>query len=302
MTQEYQIPPGQRYASLMTDSSFKRAFVQWQDGILTKLLLRELIPERTLKEIRFLPTEHTNPIPGMKDIVVDVECTDEEGAKYIVEMQLHYQAFFSERMVYYSAAALLEELRKGGDGKDTASFYDYPPVYVVALLNFSMHGNTDKVLFTYQLLEKDLHDRMTDRLNFVYLEMPNYKGNLKGASSVLQAFSYVMRNFPEMRERPEGLKEDLFRVLFDSAEISKFRPDERIKYVHDMTTERDIRNQILTARNQGIQQGIQQGKEEAASNLLKLGIDIGVVSKATGLDVEQINALRAMPPDKMNNQ
>ena len=86
--------------------------------MLTKLLLRELIPERTLKEIRFLPTEHTNPIPGMKDIVVDVECTDEEGAKYIVEMQLHYQAFFSERMVYYSAAALLEELRKGGDGKD----------------------------------------------------------------------------------------------------------------------------------------------------------------------------------------
>ncbi len=101
-----------------------------------------------------------------------------------------------------------------------------------------------------------------------------------------------------MRERPEGLKEDLFRVLFDSAEISKFRPDERIKYVHDMTTERDIRNQILTARNQGIQ----QGKEEDASNLLKLGVDIGVVSRATGLSVEQISALRAMPPDKVKSQ
>ncbi|MBP3236238.1 MAG: hypothetical protein J6M61_04505, partial [Bacteroidales bacterium] len=105
-----------------------------------------------------------------------------------------------------------------------------------------------------------------------------------------------------MSERPEGLKEDLFRVLFDSAEISKFRPDERIKYVHDMTTERDIRNQILTARNQGVEQGIQQGKEEDASNLLKLGIDIEVVSRATGLSVERISALRAMPPDKVNNQ
>ncbi|MCI2108802.1 MAG: Rpn family recombination-promoting nuclease/putative transposase [Bacteroidales bacterium] len=217
-------------------------------------------------------------------------------------MQLHYQDFFCERMVYYSAAALLEELRKGSDGKDTACFYDYPPVYVVALLNFSMHENTDKVLFTYQLLEKDLHDRMTDRLNFVYLEMPNYKGDLKDASSVPQAFSYVMRNFPQMSERPEGLNEDLFRLLFDSAEISKFRPDERIKYVHDMTTERDIRNQILTARNQGVEQGIQQGKEEDASNLLKLGIDIEVVSRATGLSVERISALRAMPPDKVDNQ
>ena len=69
-----------------------------------------------------------------------------------------------------------------------------------------------------------------------------------------------------------------------------------------MTTERDIRNQILTARNQGVEQGIQQGKEEDASNLLKLGVDIGVVSRATGLSVEQINALRAMPPDKVKSQ
>ena len=42
-----------------------------------------------------------------------------------------------------------------------------------------------------------------------------------------EEFSYVMRNFPEMSERPEELKDDLFGVLFDSAEISKFRQDER---------------------------------------------------------------------------
>jgi hypothetical protein len=35
----------------------------------------------------------------------DGKCTDEDGVRYIVEMQLHYQAFFSKRMVYYSAAA-----------------------------------------------------------------------------------------------------------------------------------------------------------------------------------------------------
>ena len=42
-----------------------------------------------------------------------------------------------------------------------------------------------------------------------------------------EAFSYVMRNFPEKRERPEELKDDLFKVLFDSAEITKTRLDER---------------------------------------------------------------------------
>ncbi len=36
-----------------------------------------------------------------------------------------------------------------------------------------------------------------------------------------EEFSYVMRNFPEMSERPEELKDDLFGVLFDSVEIRK---------------------------------------------------------------------------------
>ncbi|MCI2108804.1 MAG: Rpn family recombination-promoting nuclease/putative transposase [Bacteroidales bacterium] len=35
----------------------------------------------------------------------DDKCTDKDGVRYIVEIQMHYQASLSERMVYYSAAA-----------------------------------------------------------------------------------------------------------------------------------------------------------------------------------------------------
>ena len=44
-------------------------------------------------------------------------------------------------------------------------------------------------------------------------------------------------------------------MLFDSAEIAKFVPEERIKYEHDMTTERDIRNQIAYSREEGRKEG-----------------------------------------------
>ena len=48
-------------------------------------------------------------------------------------------------------------------------------------------------------------------------------------------------------------------LLFESAEIAKFTAQEKTKYENDMTTERDIRNQIATAREQGIEIGMEKG-------------------------------------------
>ena len=55
---------------------------------------------------------------------------------------------------------------------------------------------------------------------------------------------------------------ELFRLLFESAEIATFTPQERIKYEYDMTTERDIRNQIAFAEQKGMDIGKAEGWAE----------------------------------------
>ena len=40
----------------------------------------------------------------------------------------------------------------------------------------------------------------------------------------------------------------LFLLLFSSANLSNFAPEDKIKYQNGMTTERDMRNQIATFR------------------------------------------------------
>ena len=59
-----------------------------------------------------------------------------------------------------------------------------------------------------------------------------------------------------------GLKQEIFRPLFDSAEITNFTPEEKAKYQQDMTTERDIRNFITFAREEGMEKGREEGREE----------------------------------------
>ena len=76
--------------------------------------------------------------------------------------------------------------------------------------------------------------------------------------------------------------------MFNSAELANFTPDERAKYQLDMTTERDIKNQIEYARDDG-------ALKEAfkiAQALLELGVAIDIIAKGTGLSEEEVEALR----------
>ena len=94
------------------------------------------------------------------------------------------------------------------------------------------------------------------------------------------------------------------KLLFDSAELSKFTADERAKYQLEMTTERDIHNQIVYARDKGLEEGLEQGRAEgraegareqaveSARYFLRLGLTNEDVSKGTGLTVEEVEALR----------
>ncbi len=55
---------------------------------------------------------------------------------------------------------------------------------------------------------------------------------------------------------------EIFELLFDSEEIAKFTDEEKVKYEYDMTTERDIRNQIAYSREEGLAEGLEKGRAE----------------------------------------
>ena len=108
-----------------------------------------------------------------------------------------------------------------------------------------------------------------------------------------------------LTDRPEELKEEIFKRLFKTAEIATFTPEERIKYENDMTTERDIQNYISYAREKGLEEGMEKGMEKgreegraegmanAARNMLAEGFSIDLVVKCTGLSKEQIENPKA---------
>ena len=102
---------------------------------------------------------------------------------------------------------------------------------------------------------------------------------------------------PYLTERPEELKQEIFKLLFNSAELANFTADERAKYQLDMTTERDIKNQIEFARDEGREEGRVEGRVEgirlSALNMLKDNLPVDTICRYTGLSEEEVEALRS---------
>lgn len=89
------------------------------------------------------------------------------------------------------------------------------------------------------------------------------------------------------------LKQEIFKLLFNSAELANFTADERAKYQLDMTTERDIKNQIEFARDEGREEGRVEGIRLSALNMLKDNLPVDTICRYTGLSEEEVEALRS---------
>lgn len=280
-----------RYANILLDDWFKRAFGSENRKRLLQLLLQELIPERQIQELRYAPQEYTNLFPGKKDIRVDIECTDNEENRFIVELQVAPQNWIYERALYYASFALIQQMKKGVDE------YKFPPVYFIGIMDFCVHQNEqDRVLFRYTLKDTETNEPMTDAINFIFLELPNCSKALTPEATLLDNFCYSLHNMQFLPSRPVELRQEIFELLFESADFAKFTPEEKIKYEFDMTTERDRRNQLKKATEDGLSEGRAEGRAEAnnetAVKMIKEGFDDEMICKLTGLPQEAVEELR----------
>ena len=275
-----------RYADVLMDRQFKRTFGSDKNKRLTELLLQALIPEHRIESIEFVTQEHINPFPAGKDARIDVECTDKDGTRFVVEMQLARQDAFYERAIFNSTFAVQQQVLRGAGHR-----YDFPPVYFIGILNFSIHRDSDQVLWRYNFREDASGELMSDKLQFLFLELPNCTNALTDKASELDKLCYTLRNMKTMQKAPENFDTEIISLLLKSSETITFEAEYKEKYISDMTTKEDIENQIRYARKEGQQAGIAEGREEG----MAAGIERGKVEGiATGIEQEKLASARKM--------
>ena len=143
----------------------------------------------------------------------------------------------------------------------------------------------------YQLLETKTLKRMTDKLEFVFVEVSKFDKSEDELETDLDKWLYLLKNMSTLLERPAALRDRVFGRLFDVAEYARLDDEERKNYVIAMNTARDTYNQIAYARKEGIGIGREKKAYEIAQRMIAKGLDVDTIADLTGLTKEVVAKL-----------
>ena len=270
-----------RYVNFYTDFAFKKLFgTEVNKKLLISFLNSLLYGQEVIKDLNYLNNEHMGTTEFDRKAVFDVYCENEQGEKFLVEMQKAEQQFFKDRSVFYSTFPIREQAKRGKEWN-----YKLKSVYTIGILNFCFDEEDPE----YYHHEVKLIDTKTgkvfyDKLTFIYLEMPKFTKTEKELETLFDKWLYAIRHLSDLMKRPKALQEKVFQQFFKEAEISKLNRQELLKYEDSLKAYRDWYSVMSTAKNksrkEGLEEGLEAGRAEGRALGLKEGLKEG---RAQGL-------------------
>ena len=272
-----------KYINLMVDWSFKRVFGTEVNKDILIEFLKVVFPQFAITDITYIPTEQLGIMEEDRKAIFDVLCKTEDGKTFRVEMQRGAQEHFFERALYYTSFPIMKQGKKAiakeeEKGKDPWDF-SLDGVFFLGVLDFK-YEQDEMTEHRYQLLETKTLKRMTDKLEFVFVEVAKFNKREDELETDLDKWLYLLKNMSTLLERPAALRDRVFGRLFDVAEYARLDDEERKKYVEAMNTTRDTFNMIAYARK--------QTSYEIARRMIDKGLDMDTILDVTGLTKEDI--------------
>lgn len=280
----------ERYISLLTDFGFKRIFGTDPNKELLINFLNSLFDgEEVIKDVKYLNSENVGDVYTERKAIFDVYCENENGEKFIVEMQNAYQTYFKDRSLFYSTFPIREQAPKGSDWN-----FCLKKVYVVALLNYKMSDeafDSSDTIHTIALMDTKTNKVFNTKLMFKYVEVGRFEKTDEELTSLSDKWMYVLKNLSRLDNRPAALREKIFSKLFAAASVARFTPTELREYEDSLKAYRDIKNSLDTAKEEGREEGREQRNIEIAKKMLAAGMHIDIIINMTDLSKDEIEKL-----------
>ena len=271
----------ERYINPYTDFGFKKLFgTEMNKDLLISFLNALFNGHEVVRDVTYLNGEHFGESYRDRKAIFDVYCENEQGEKFIVEMQKAEQDYFKDRSVYYATFPIREQAPRGDWN------FQLKAVYTVGILNFVFPDDEySPECYHHEVKLMDTTDKHVfyDKLTFVYLEMPKFNKSEDQLETMFDKWLFVLRNLSCLMERPAALQERIFTKLFEQAEIARFTPQDARDYEESVKAYRDLTNVVNTA--------VRRDKMQIAREMKDDGVPVSMIMKYTKLSAEEIEAL-----------
>ena len=268
------------FMDLRCDWAFKHLL---QDKEILKMLLNDVLPEK-IDNVKLLPNEVDRFFSDDKNATMDVICHSHEPAEktFIVEIQRKRQRSLRERMLYYGAASLTKQVKRG------EPYRKLQPVYVVCFLDEQYQHSVPQLVYRYSMREETTNEAYSDLLRIYFFELPRLQKKDMTGLSPMEGWLFLLRNLHKFAEIPEGM-DKRFDPVVKAARMKDLPNPEQLQYFRAMISEDTKQDYYLGGYDAGMEAGFAEGMEKG----IEKGMEEGMVKGKIEERRSNVNALLA---------
>ena len=255
-----------------------------------KRYVKEILEEITKKEIQNLKLIHPNI--GINKNVVNSEVDliyETEDSYYNIEVNRRYTKEIEKKNLAYLHQLSLRSIKKSKD---------YVKSKKVIQINLNNYDRFQKQEFVYKtkLIEENKYIQRNEEIevydvNLDYLRKVGYNYTKKNK---LAKYLYLLVEEDEEKIKKIYEGDELLMDVKKEAERILENFDALLYYDPYELGMKDGRSEgIDIGRDEGRSEGISIGRNETASNLIKEGVDLGIIAKATNIEMQKLQQMAA---------
>lgn len=277
-----------KYCDPRYDVTFKKVFAQHPDLMIS--FLNALLPlqkDRLIKGIEYLTPEMIPEMPNAKYSIVDVQCKDSKGQKFLVEMQMIWTEEFKSRVLFNASKAYVSQLEKGDEYKLLQ------PVYSLNLVNevFETDLPKDEYFHYYQLVHEHHTNKVIRGLHIAFIELPKFKPQNKADKKMLDLW---LRFLTEINEATVKVPDELMDNPLTKRAVALMEEagmTDAERYAYDKSIDNVLVEQALM--REAHRKGAVEGMAKIVTNMAIQGLDETTICRLTGLTEEEIDQLKS---------
>lgn len=287
-----------KYADPLNDVAFFKLFGDEKNKDILIHFINSVLKRKHVKDVEYLPGNSDLYVRYMRQSIIDVLCTDEDGSKYIVQIRNsnRKEEFEEKKAICYASKTYGDEMEKGG------KYSDLKEVILIAICNYVVFPN-EKDYISHHKFEYIIEDHKLRDFSIVYIELPKYQNNHGIQLDEKSNFS-TCRDNPESTDRKNDSNEN------ENLEKNKMKENDLSAYVVirvALDENPEIINELL-GKKQGIKKErirvtFDSGKHKTdeclterkfhfAKKLLEMQKSLTEIKLITGLSDEQIESIK----------
>lgn len=236
------------------DFAFKKIFGDEKKKYILISFLNSILrlpSDQQITEVTLLNPTQAPHLLGAKETILDVRCHDQQGAEYIVEMQVLPQVFFDKRVLYYASKTYAHQLDSG------ENYHLLKPVIFLGILNFGFTCN-DHYLSTHCVQDVETKEHILQDFRFTFVELPKFLKTEAELVNVEDKWLYFLKHAKQLESIPAVIHEAALKAAFEI--VNRLNWDKDMLEIYDRRS-MQVQDEIQRV-NFGYQKGRQEGLEE----------------------------------------